>query len=176
MSILFKNRISLLVCNTTSLIVKKNDLIYKISGCDRFNLIHPKVPELFEKIRINNITIALTFNDTRKLQKKIIQQLDMEKYIDNYISKDEVTYGSPFPYMIHHIMEKHKIGNVVNVAKIGDTIDDMKEGKNAGCGLIIGVLSESNTKAELKKFGADIVVDNIMDLNNNKHVINDFLL
>ena len=77
--------------------------------------------------------------------------------------------------MIHHLMEKAKIDNVNTVAKIGDTIEDMKEGKNAGCGLVIGVLSgEHNTKA-LQKHGANIVIDNIMDLDKEQLTCDFFL-
>ena len=39
-------------------------------------------------------------------------------------------------------MERCDIPSVKNVAKIGDTVNDMREGINAGCGLTIGVLSK----------------------------------
>jgi phosphoglycolate phosphatase-like HAD superfamily hydrolase len=47
--------------------------------------------------------------------------------------------------------------------------------KNAGCGLVIGVLSGVNNKEELFKYGADMVLDSIMDLNDDTNTF-DFLL
>ena len=61
-----------------------------------------------------------------------------------------------------------------NIAKIGDTKIDMKEGKNAGCGLTIGVLTGYENKENLIDSGADIVVNTITDLNND--VFCDFYL
>ena len=42
-------------------------------------------------------------------------------------------------------MERHGIKNVKSVAKVGDTLIDCNEGKNAGCGLTIGVLSGADS-------------------------------
>ena len=42
----------------------------------------------------------------------------------------------------------------------------MKEGRNAGCGLVVGVLSGAGTRAELLQNGADVVLNNINELTN----------
>ena len=47
----------------------------------------------------------------------------------------------------------------MQVAKAGDTVADIGEGRNAGCGLNIGVLSGADSAEQLK--GADIVVPDI---------------
>ena len=53
----------------------------------------------------------------------------------------------------------------------------MLEGKNAGCGLTIGVLTGSTSETELRNYGADIVLESIMELNNEDMFNNDpFLL
>ena len=41
---------------------------------------------------------------------------------------------------------------------------DMKEGKNANCGIVIGVLTGEGTRTELLNAGADMIVDKITDL------------
>ena len=46
-------------------------------------------------------------------------------------------------------MEENIIISAKNIAKIGDTKIDMKEGKNAGCGLTIGVLTGYENKENL---------------------------
>ena len=44
----------------------------------------------------------------------------------------------------------------------------MKEGKNAGCGLVIGVLSGEHNTAQLQKHGANIIINNIMELDKEQ--------
>ena len=49
--------------------------------------------------------------------------------------------GRPYPYMIYRNMEKLGIMDVRKVIKVGDTVSDIKEGKNAGAfsvGVIVG--------------------------------------
>jgi len=70
--------------------------------------------------------------------------------------------GRPAPYMIHRLMERHDIMNVKYVAKVGDTRNDMLEGKNAGCGINIGVLTGASSAGEL--LDADLVVDKITNI------------
>ena len=52
--------------------------------------------------------------------------------------------------------------NVKYVAKVGDTKNDILEGKNAGCGINIGVLSGVGTKVDLSE--ADLVVKKITNI------------
>ncbi len=142
---------------------------------DSINLIDPNLPKFFDKLKLNNIQIALNTGYPKELQHKIINHFDLDKHIDHFISSEEVTYGRPYPYMIHRLMEKAKIDNVNTVAKIGDTIEDMKEGKNAGCGLVIGVLSGEHKTERLQKYGANIVINNIMDLDKEQLTCDFFL-
>ena len=66
--------------------------------------------------------------------------------------------------MIHQLMERCDIPSVKNVAKVGDTVNDMREGINAGCGLTIGVLSGADNKEDLLKY-SNLVINKITDLN-----------
>ena len=237
MSVLFKNNITILVCDMAGTVLKENGTIYKTiyntlnkmkypitqqdkkhwQGKDKFEvleshisrfesghdykiktnkaknllieeldkeyfkndgikLIDPNLPIFFEKLRLHNIKIALNTGYPEYFQKKLIDKFDLDLYIDDSISSENLKYGRPYPFMIHRIMENTEIENVTNVAKIGDTINDMREGKNAGCGLVIGVLSGEHTRRELQKAGADIVIDNIMNLDDEIQSLNGFFL
>lgn len=91
--------------------------------------------------------------------------------------------GRPYPYMIFRNMEALKSASVAEVMKVGDTVSDIREGKNAGA-FTVGVIegssemalteveydalseAEKKEKKELvrKKYmeaGADAVVDDI---------------
>jgi len=51
-----------------------------------------------------------------------------------------------------------------SVVKIGDSKADMQEGKNAGCGTTIGVLTGAESKENLLEAGADIVLNSVMEI------------
>ena len=64
--------------------------------------------------------------------------------------------------MIFKLVED--LGVEGRVAKVGDTVRDIQEGENAGCGLVIGVLCGADSEVKLLAAGADIVVPVITDL------------
>ncbi len=141
-----------------------NNLINTYSNKDNLKLIHPSIPYLFNDIRKNNVKICLNTGYPKDIQESIISSLNMEEFIDDYISSEEVKFGRPYPYMIHQLMERNAIINSKQVIKIGDTPNDILEGLNANCYQSIGVLSGSNDRDKLLKSGASYVVNNVIDI------------
>jgi len=66
--------------------------------------------------------------------------------------------------MVHRLMEMTGVEDVRAVAKAGDTERDIGEGRNAGCGQVIGVLSGADSREALVACGADTIVGNITQL------------
>ena len=130
------------------------------------DVIDPSIFDFFANLRINGVKIALNTGYNAKLQKKIIEHVGIKGCIDDYISSDMVRIGRPYPYMIHKLMERNSIYDVRNVAKVGDTINDMWEGRNAGVGLRIGVLSGAETRMKLFPH-ADVIVNKVTDLQHD---------
>ena len=129
-----------------------------VSLIDNRNLI-----ELFDNLRREKIKIALNTGYPQPFQEKLINYFNLYDNIDDYISSSNVITGRTYPYMIHRLIQRNNIKDMRTVAKVGDTINDMKEGKNAGCGLTIGVLTGKNKRSELVKHG-DVVLEKITDL------------
>jgi phosphonatase-like hydrolase len=128
----------------------------------RISLIDPELPNFFQQLRLSGVKIALNTGYGRNFQKKIINHFNMNEYIDDFISSDDVRMGRPYPYMIHRIMERNDILSVKYVAKVGDTKNDILEGKNAGCGITIGVQTGAGTTKDLLE--ADLIVDKITNI------------
>ena len=103
------------------------------------SLIDPELPNFFQRLQFNGVKIALNTGYERNFQRKIINHFNMNDYVDDFISSGDVRMGRPYPYMIHRIMERNNIISVKHVAKVGDTRNDVLEGKNAGCGITIAV-------------------------------------
>tara|TARA_B100000035_G_scaffold151305_1_gene128909 strand:- start:3306 stop:4001 length:696 start_codon:yes stop_codon:yes gene_type:complete len=124
-------------------------------------LIDDNMPELFNNIRKKDIKIALNTGYSKSIQESIIKKLNMNEFIDTYISSEEVKYGRPYPYMIYKLMEKYEIDNPLKVVKFGDTRNDILEGINARC-WSVGVLSGADGKNKLSE--ADVIINSVMDM------------
>ena len=136
------------------------------SNNNSVNLIHPNLPLFFNLLREQDIKICLNTGYNKDIQNLLIDKLNLLDCIDDYISSEEVDRGRPYPYMIERLMFRNNIEYPQEVIKIGDSIVDINEGKNAGC-KTVGVLSGSNSKVQLKKEKPDFIINNIMDLRFN---------
>lgn len=118
----------------------------------------------FKQLRQAGIKIALDTGYPKNIQEGLVKRLHFDKVVDAYISSYEVPEGRPFPYMIHRLMERLRIESVRRVAKVGDSVRDIEEGRNAGCGLVVGVLSGADSADALLAAGADVIADCVTDL------------
>ena len=129
-------------------------------------LIHPNLPHFFNALRDQDIKITLNTGYNKTIQNLLLDKFNLKDHIDDYISSEEVNRGRPFPHMINTLMKRNDISEPKNVIKIGDSVADILEGKNAFCNSV-GVLSGSSTKCVLKKYKPDFIIDSIMDLKIN---------
>jgi len=110
------------------------------------------------------IKVAFDTGYPPNIQEGLLDKLSLKNVIDGYVSAYQVKAGRPYPFMIFKLMEDLDIMNVKRVCKVGDSVRDIEEGRNAGCGLVVGVLSGADTEEQLMEAGADIVVPCITDL------------
>ena len=144
----------------------ENELTKNYFENGEIKVIDESIFDFFSNLRINGVKVALNTGYNSKLQKQIIEHVGLKGCIDDYISSDMCRFGRPYPYMIHQLMERNNIYNVQGVAKVGDTINDMWEGKNAGVGMRIGVLSGAEIRSKLFPH-ADVIVNKVTDLQND---------
>jgi phosphonatase-like hydrolase len=127
-------------------------------------LMDPGLPDLFNSLRARGIKIALNTGYSVDIQEALLDTLNMRDFIDGYISSESVPHGRPEPFMIQELMTRFNITDSESVVKVGDSINDILEGKNAKCFKSIGVLSGAESKEKLLDAGADLVIDSVMDL------------
>jgi phosphonatase-like hydrolase len=112
------------------------------------------VTETFRFLRGNNIKIGLDTGFSREITDAIFSRLGWEagRHFDVSVTSDEVPNGRPHPDMIFRCMKQTGVTDAGHVAKVGDTVSDLLQGKAAGCGLIIGVTTGACSAQELKNF------------------------
>jgi phosphoglycolate phosphatase-like HAD superfamily hydrolase len=83
---------------------------------------------------------------------------------DLLITADDVERGRPHPDMIDLAMERFQIQDPSVVLKAGDSAIDVVEGKNAHCGITIGVLSGAQNREQIQPAEPDYIFDSLVDI------------
>ena len=103
----------------------------------------PGVVETVNRLRRNGFRIGSTTGYTDKMMEIVVPAAKEKGYEpDVWFSPDSTGQkGRPYPYMIFRNMEALEIKKVRRVLKVGDTVSDIKEGRNAGAwsaGIVVG--------------------------------------
>lgn len=147
----------------------------------------PGVVETVKELRRQGLAIGSTTGYTSQMMEQVLPRAKALGYeADCVVTPDITGEGRPSPFMLFECMRRLHVYPVQTVVKVGDTVVDILEGKNAGA-WSVGILTGSNllglTKEEyeamdpeeLKKrkmqaadryreAGADLVIDSIRDL------------
>lgn len=160
-----------------------------------------EIPNAFSTIKnLKNLGIKIgsCSGYSRKLLNVCVEEVKNHYSPDFVIASDEVPRGRPYSYMIFANATKLEINHMAQIVKVGDTVSDMIEGRNAGV-WTVGVLTGSNIigyekgkwenlkdfekaniklecKESLLNSGADYVIDSISDLPELINEINSRLL
>lgn len=126
----------------------------------------PNAESTFKLLKERGIKVALNTGFTRCITNPILERLgwDNTSLIDSIICSDEVPEGRPYPYMIHSLMQQLRVADVRDVAKVGDTELDIKEGRNAGCGLVIAVTTGAYSLSQLLPYSPDYIINSLLEL------------
>lgn len=120
---------------------------------DQFAKPKEYVVETIVELRKAGLKIGSTTGYTDKMMEIVTREAKKSGYEpDCWFSPDSTNHvGRPYPYMIFKNMEALKVTSVEKVIKVGDTISDIKEGKNAGVytvGIVEGSSEMGLTKEE----------------------------
>ncbi len=126
----------------------------------------PHAEEVFEWLHRQGVKVALNTGFTKAITDTILDRLQWNNngVIDFVISSDEVPEGRPHPFMIEAIVKALGIAGNTQVMKVGDTEVDVEEGRNAGCGMVVGVTTGAYTRTELEQYRPDIIIDSLAEL------------
>lgn len=91
------------------------------------------VPEAAARWRARDIRIGSTTGYTRAMLARVIAQARSQGYgPDASVCPDEVGAGRPAPWMLFRNAQLLNVYPLCRCVKIGDTISDIEEGRNAG--------------------------------------------
>ncbi|MBA1337045.1 MAG: hypothetical protein HPY66_3481 [Firmicutes bacterium] len=121
--------------------------------------------EIFHFLQSRMIKVGVGSGFPREIIDMIVSQLGWKaKGLVDYIqSADSIGASRPDPKMIYHMMNEFGICNPHEVVKVGDTVVDILEGKNAGV-WTVAVLTGSQSKEQLESVGPDYMLNSVKDL------------
>jgi phosphonatase-like hydrolase len=126
----------------------------------------PNAEELFKQLKKRNIRVVLNTGYNASVADSLIKKLKWEKGVqyDSLITSSDVENNRPDPDMIFLAMGMHGIQDPKKVIKVGDSIIDIEEGQNAGCGISIGITTGAHTYKQLQSADPDFIINNLLEL------------
>ncbi|HXB28641.1 MAG TPA: HAD-IA family hydrolase [Puia sp.] len=126
----------------------------------------PHALELFKVLKERNIKVVLNTGYNAETAELLIEKLGWKKGMefDSLISSSDVENNRPDPEMIDLAMDIYGIQDALDVIKVGDSIIDIEEGQNAGCGLNIGITTGAHTYLQLQTANPDFIISDLLDL------------
>lgn len=121
--------------------------------------------EFLLKVKSTGRKVVLNTGYTQKIAQQLLTKLNWKSgvHYDALITADDVSESRPSPEMIVLAMKKFGITDPKEVLKAGDSAIDIQEGKNAGCGVTIAVLSGAQTRAQLELEMPDHILNNLSE-------------
>jgi phosphonatase-like hydrolase len=121
---------------------------------------------IFREMKSKGVKVALNTGFPKAIADVIVDRFGWNKndLVDTYIASDEVELGRPDPAMISHLMKRTGVEQSSEVLKVGDTEVDVREGRNAGCGLVVAVTTGAFTREQLEPYQPDHIIDDLSEL------------
>lgn len=130
--------------------------------------VHPikGAEDVFGQLKGMGVSRVLNTGYSRKTAMQLISKLKWEKgvHYDELVTASDVEKARPYPDMIFKAMQLLGVHDAKQVVKVGDSIVDVEEGKNAHCGLTIGTTTGAHTRAQLQSAQPDHIIDGLDEL------------
>jgi len=129
--------------------------------------------ELFAELKKRNIITILNTGYNRETAQLLLTKIGWQKGIefDDLVTASDVKKNRPDADMILFAMDLFNIKNGNEVIKVGDSIIDIEEGKNASCILTIGITTGAHTQQQLQSADPDYIIHNLLEIINLLDVV-----
>ena len=126
----------------------------------------PGVPDALARMRASGVRVVLTTGFDRQVTDPLLDALGWRtgEDLDGVVCASEVAAGRPEPYLIRRAMELTGVTDPAQVLAAGDTVLDVRAGRAAGAGMVVGVLSGAQTRDELTAEGPTHVLASVADV------------
>jgi len=121
----------------------------------------PGAEDTLMRLRDSGIRICLATGFSPATRDAIIDELAWGGLIDLALSPADAGRGRPWPDLPLTALLKLRGGAVSELAVAGDTTSDIESGLRAGAAVVAGVLTGADSRADLERAGAPLILDTI---------------
>ncbi|WP_197982065.1 phosphonatase-like hydrolase [Frigoribacterium sp. CFBP 13712] len=118
--------------------------------------------DLIDALRASGIAVVLTTGFSPDTRDRLLDALAWQ--VDAALSPVDAGRGRPAPDLVLAALLRTGASSVASVVVVGDTVSDVRSGRAAGAGLVVGVTTGAHTREQLLAAGADAVLDSVRDL------------
>jgi phosphoglycolate phosphatase len=121
----------------------------------------PGAEDTLMRLRDAGIRVCLATGFSPATRDAIIDELSWGGLIDLALSPADAGRGRPWPDLPLTALLKLRGGAVSELAVAGDTTSDIESGLRAGAAVVAGVLTGADSRADLERAGAPLILDTI---------------
>ena len=121
----------------------------------------PGAEDTLMRLRDAGIRVCLATGFSPATRDAIIDELAWGGLIDLALSPADAGRGRPWPDLPLTALLKLRGGAVSELAVAGDTTSDIESGLRAGAAIVAGVLTGADSRADLERAGAPLILDTI---------------
>jgi phosphonatase-like hydrolase len=115
-------------------------------------------------LRANGVAVALNTGFDRGIVDLLLDAVDWRTAVDAVVCGDDVVNGRPAPDLIFAAMKRTGVTDARRVIAVGDTVLDLRAGRNAGAGCVVGVLSGAHSRERLEAEPHDRLIASVAEL------------
>jgi phosphoglycolate phosphatase len=127
----------------------------------------PGAEQAITRLRHGGIQVCLATGFSPATRDAIIDQLGWGSLVDLVLSPADAGFwgrGRPWPDLPLTALLRLRGGAVSELAVAGDTASDVESGLRAGAAVVAGVLTGADSRTDLERAGAPLILDTIADI------------
>jgi phosphonatase-like hydrolase len=124
----------------------------------------PGAAQTMADLRAAGVRVCLTTGFAPATRDRILDALGWTGSVDLALSPADAGRGRPWPDMILTAVIRLEIGDVRQVAVVGDTTSDLLAGWRAGAGIVAGVLTGAHRRPDFEAVPHTHILDSVTDL------------
>ena len=143
---------------------------FKVALKKAYNMLEIKpfegTEQLFNDLKNSHIKVVLNTGYDSKTANFLLEKLGwiVGETIYGLVTADDVENGRPEGDMILLAMKNTGITDAEKVMKVGDSAIDIEEGKNANCGMTVGVLTGAQNRTQIEEANPTCIIESLNEL------------
>ncbi len=129
---------------------------------EKYIKIYPGMKEALTYLKQNGYIITIASNKISEEVYRGLKICGIEELVDYVVGAEMMEFAKPNPDSIFKIMNKYQVSNAI---MIGDTVNDIKAGQNAGI-YTVGVTWCKTSKETFQGCKADEIINDPLELKN----------